>query len=372
MRDGTWRRFTGSAGIAGTTSRIALANAETAAASTFTAIRTPGLEPPANAQADSTYTRNVKGLRSVVRAASVLLIVALLSTSCEDAAQQPRVERSVDDFMGSFSPNGKMIVFERFFSTQRGGVDTHPVARRAVLLLMEADGSSKRVLRHTGASFEYDATYSPDGRSILFIRDERIHLMRRDGHAAHPVRRDVLEQACPRFSPDGSKIALWRGSATGGGYYVMNADGSRLRRISSRQHFAWGCPSWFPDGKHVVFTKDYSLYVASVDSTNVERITDDKDGTLYRPSVSPDGRWIACDGFARNGYGIIVLRADGTAMTRITTAVAGDIANDAGASWSPDGKQIAFSGYRGRFNGAGVYMVNRDGRALRRLSNFAR
>ena len=45
MRDGTWRRFTGSAGIAGTTSRIALANAETAAASTFTAIRTPGPEP---------------------------------------------------------------------------------------------------------------------------------------------------------------------------------------------------------------------------------------------------------------------------------------------------------------------------------------
>jgi hypothetical protein len=47
MRDSTWRRFTGSAGIAGTTSRIALANAETAAASTFTAIRTPGLEPRA-------------------------------------------------------------------------------------------------------------------------------------------------------------------------------------------------------------------------------------------------------------------------------------------------------------------------------------
>jgi Tol biopolymer transport system component len=109
-----------------------------------------------------------------------------------------------------------------------------------------------------------------------------------------------------------------------------------------------------------------------VDGTNIERITDDKDGTLYRPSASPDGRWIACDGFAnRYGYGIIVMRAEGTAIRRITRG-SGEIENDAGASWSPDGRQIAFSGYRGRFKGAGVYVVDRDGSGLRRLSNVAR
>jgi TolB protein len=316
----------------------------------------------------------VKGLRYLGRAAIVLSAVAFVSGSSQgDAQPPPDVKHFVDDHGSSFSPDGKTIVFERWFSTLRYRIDTHAVPKRAVLLLMRSDGSRKRVLGHTGARFEYDATFAPDGRSILFIRDERIYLMRRDGSAAHAVLDDVLEQACPRYSPDGRKISFWRGRlGESGAHFVMNADGSGLRRISGGQRFDWGCPSWFPDGKRLVFAKDYSLYVASVDGGNVERITDGKHATLYRPSVSPDGRWIACDGYSnRYGYGIIVMRADGTAMRRITTE-SGEIENDEGASWSPDGRRIAFSGYRSRFKGAGIYVVNRDGRALRRLSNFVR
>jgi Tol biopolymer transport system component len=303
----------------------------------------------------------------------VLLTVALLTASGQGRSQQPRIEHLVDDHAGSFSPDGKSIVFERFFSTQRYGIDTHPVPKRAVLLVMRADGSRKRVLRHAGTRFEYEASFSPDGRSILFIRDERVYLMRRDGSGAHLVRRDFLDQRCPRFSPDGRKISFWRGrEGKSGAHFVMNADGTDLRRISGEHRFAWGCPSWFPDGKRIVFAKDYNLYVASVNGTSIRRITRGKLNTFYRPSASPNGRWIACDGFAdRYGYGILVLRPDGTGMRRITTQ-SGEIENDAGASWSPDSKRIVFSGYRDPFKGRGVYAVDRDGSGLRRLSNFAR
>jgi Tol biopolymer transport system component len=194
----------------------------------------------------------VKGLRSLVRAASVLLAVAVLLVSGKGLAQPPRVEHLVDDSAGSFSPDGETIVFERRFSTLRYGVDTHPVSKRSVLLLMRADGSRKRVLRHAGARFEYDATFSPDGRSILFVRDERIYLMRRDGSGARPVRRDFLEQACPRFSPDGSMISFWRGRGVkSGAYFVMNADSTGLRRIlnSGGEIFAWGCPPGLRTGR---------------------------------------------------------------------------------------------------------------------------
>ncbi len=317
---------------------------------------------------------------SLARIAGLLIVLALVFASASDGGfgQQRGVEHLVNDDSGSFSPDGKTIVFGRLFSTLRYGVDTHPVPKRAVLLLMGADGSRKRVLRHAGAKFEHDATFSPDGRSILFVRDERIHLMRRDGSRPRPLRRDFLEQGCPRFSPDGTMISLWRGrGAKSGAYFVMNADGTGLRRIvnSRGEIFAWGCPSWFPDGKQVVFVKDYNLYVASVDGTSIARLTDDKDGTLYLPSVSPDGRWIACYGFIPEGRyggnGIMVMRADGTGIRRITTSTS-EFRPDAGASWSPDGKRIVFSGYRGRLKGAGVYIIARDGTGLRRLSNFAR
>ncbi|MDQ3823038.1 MAG: hypothetical protein M3321_07350 [Actinomycetota bacterium] len=311
--------------------------------------------------------------RSLAPAAAVLAC-AVLAGSQQGLARQPRVHHLVDDYAGSISPDGKTIVFERWFSTLREGIDTHPVPQRAVLLLMRVDGSRKRVLRHAGATFEHDATFSRDGRSILFVRDDRIHVMRRDGSRARPVRRDVLEHACPRFSPDGRKISFWRGrTAKTGAYYVMNADGTGLRRIVAIGREApWGCPSWFPDGERLVFAKWYKLYVASSDGSRVRRLPAHRDDTLYRPSASPDGRWIAADGYLHpSGYGVVVLRADGTGARRITTS-RNEIENDAGPTWSPDGRRILFSGHRGRFEGAGVYVVDRDGSGLRRLSNFAR
>ncbi|HYZ75810.1 MAG TPA: DPP IV N-terminal domain-containing protein [Gaiellaceae bacterium] len=315
----------------------------------------------------------MKRLRSVACAATVFLAVAPVSAAGPGLGQNPRVKHLVDDYAESFSPDGRTIVFSRWFSTQRYGVDPHPSPKRAVLILMRADGSGKRVLRHPGATFEYDAGFSPEGRSIVFVRDERIYVMRRNGSGAHPLRRDSLEQACPRFSPDGSMISLWRGrTAKSGAYFVMSSDGTGLRRIARvGRDPPWGCPSWFPDGKRLVFVKRYNLYVASMGSASIQRITDDGDGTFYRPSVSPDGRWIACDGDSRSGSGITVLRADGTRIRRITSRT-DEFRNDSGPSWSPNRKRILFSGYRPLYEGAGVYVVRPDGGGLRRLSNFRR
>jgi len=315
----------------------------------------------------------VKGLPSLGWAVTVLFAVALVSVSGRSLAQQPRVTHYVDDYAGAFSPDGSAIVYQRSFSSARYGVDTHPVGNRAVVRVMRADGSRKRVVRHAGAKFENDPSFSPDGRSILFVRNDRIFLMRRNGRGAHAVRRDTLAQACPRFSPDGSKISFWRGRRGTGAYFVMNADGTSLRRIGppSLNEVPWGCPSWFPDSTRVVFARLFNLYVAAIDGSSVEQITHG-DNVFYRPSVSPDGRLIVCDGVGRRtGYGLILMFADGTGISQITTGQ-DEIDNDAGASWSPDGRQIVFSGYRGRFEGAGIYVVNRDGSGLRRLSNFRR
>ena len=160
----------------------------------------------------ATYTRPVGLLRPMVStaglAAAILLALALAAPAHKGRAERSGVQRLVDDYVGSVSPDGNSIVFTRVRPTLRRGIDIHPVAQRSVVLLMRADGSRKRALRHPGARFEGDPTFSHDGRSILFVRDDRIFVMRRDGRGARPIRRDSLNQACPRFSPDGSMISL--------------------------------------------------------------------------------------------------------------------------------------------------------------------
>ena len=307
-------------------------------------------------------------MERAVIAFAVSAVVALFAPSPPGSGAT--VERRVDDYGGSFSPDGKSIVFSRVFSTIRIGVDTHPVARRAAILVMRADGSGKRILRHDRARFEEDPSYSPDGRSIIFVRDGQITVMRRDGSHVRALTRGSREHACPRFSPDGSRVSYWRGTSTSGAYLVMNADGTGARRISLGHRFAWGCPSWFPDGEQVVYAKDYKLYVVAADGGTAQELTDDRDGTFYRPAVSPDGRSIAVHGWhRRSGDGIVVMRQDGSAIRRITTSLS-ETESDAAPSWSPDGKRILFSGYRTGTVGAGVYLVRRDGSGRRRLSNL--
>jgi dipeptidyl aminopeptidase/acylaminoacyl peptidase len=81
------------------------------------------------------------------------------------------------------------------------------------------------------------------------------------------------------------------------------------------------------------------------------------------PSWSPDGRQIAFTSF-RNGNGeIYVMAANGSAQRRLTR----NDTHDDHAKWSPDGTRIAFASTRdGNYE---IYVMNADGSAPRRLTN---
>ena len=104
---------------------------------------------------------------------------------------------------------------------------------------MNADGSGQRNLTHTPEAGEFDPAWSPDGQHIAFTRlagpsgEVRIVVMNADGSAkhavtptfAHPGDRGNVTAA---WSPDGRRIAFDDDYAI----YVVNADGSGLRRLA--------------------------------------------------------------------------------------------------------------------------------------------
>ena len=95
---------------------------------------------------------------------------------------------------------------------------------------------------------EFDPSFSPDGRRIAYRdsrrginRDDDIWVADADGRNAHPLTRDSANDWSPAWSPDGRTIAF---ASTRSGplrLWLMNADGSRPRRLSQT---AGEYPTW--------------------------------------------------------------------------------------------------------------------------------
>jgi dipeptidyl aminopeptidase/acylaminoacyl peptidase/uncharacterized protein YraI len=188
----------------------------------------------------------------------------------------------------------------------------------------------------------------------------------------------------PAWSPDGKKVAFarWRDPR---GIYVIDEDGSNETLL-----FGWSqakAPAWSPDGSHIVFTRQYggreedrerSVYgfhwtvpahpwwklglVRVEDRYFTELLCYDHS---FSPTWSPDGQVIAYD----SDYGLHLTATDGSiggqSYDRSLHALSTDV-RDTSPAWSPDGTQIAFM-----FNQHDhweIYVMNADGANRVRLT----
>lgn len=213
------------------------------------------------------------------------------------------------------------------------------------------------------------------GEVVAFSRwqngSAQIYLVDPDGTGLRRVTRPGRwEDSHPGWSPDGTQIVFGRRGATGWRLFVTGLNGD-TRALTTAPDSLANHPDWSPDGRWIVFERlprdrsekvgSQQLYVVRQDGSGLRQLTSFSRfrGGAGGAHWSADGRrvvfWgqsVAGDSFRPDAY---VMRADGTGIRRV-------IADARDPVWSPDGTKIAFS-RRGE-----IFIANANGHGQRRLT----
>jgi Tol biopolymer transport system component len=201
-------------------------------------------------------------------------------------------------------------------------VDPHQIAFTRVfpnagqigLFIAAADGSNEKQL-FDAAGFDYDATWSPDGGSVVYTSDREgspdLFRIKPDGTGRERLTDSPAYDDQAAFSPDGKQLAFV--STRNGGYArIWTIDlQTRQARAVTQTTSETGIggdfrPSWSADGQWIAFSSDRgttmpmargrwealqtaAIYIVRPDGTGLKRITEHGANFCGSPSFSADG-----------------------------------------------------------------------------------
>ena len=290
----------------------------------------------------------------------IFLTLLFCSTVSEASAQTTMFHQDV-----AWSPDGKYIAF-----TGTRDFDRATNTYKVDIYVIGVDGSDLRRLTGDDAN-EYYTSWAKD--RIAFSSEVRgskvsdIFTVSPDGAEIRQITKGPGHNGTPSISRDGKRVVF---ASTRGGekyqLYTMNADGSKVTRLTNDQRIAYFNPQFSPDGKRIVYYTEKGdgkdqICVMNSDCSNKTLLTANIGHNIY-PGWSPDGKRIIFSSSKRDadskgnyidGSFLYTMNADGSGIKKL-----GNIKSFF-ARFSPDGKKIAY--ISGRFPETQIYVANADG-----------
>jgi len=96
---------------------------------------------------------------------------------------------------------------------------------------------------------------TPDGKKMIFDMLGDLYEVDIAGGQAKSLTQDFAWNIQPAVSPDGSKIAFISDRGGISNLWVMNADGTKLKQLSTEKKNLIHSPKWSPDGEYVAVMK---------------------------------------------------------------------------------------------------------------------
>lgn len=285
----------------------------------------------------------------------------------EDGSRhRPLTSGNNSNFSPTWSPDGDRLLYA---STKSGSSEMH-------IRWMDT-GESAKITNLTESPGEM--TWSPDGEYIAFTmfvpakESAMVSLPGKPDGAEWSEPANVIDNL--RYRSDGSEGFVEEGHRH---VFVVPAEGGSPRQITEGD-YNHSSPEWAPDGESLIVAsnrqedweynaQDTELYKVDVDDKSMTQLTD-RDGPDSNPKISPDGSQIAYTGYDDNldGYQVTklyVMDADGSDSRVLTEEFDRDVAS---INWADDGESI-FIQYDDEGNGK-VGRVSLDGNVNKLADN---
>ena len=263
---------------------------------------------------------NGKGLRQI--------------TNMQDGACQP-----------AWSPDGQRLAFISPCLNKREIYDGSSI------YIINADGTGLTPLPASPEG-DFDPAWSPDGTRIAFtsLRTGRASIFTIDLKtlAVKEISQSRFADMQPSWSPNSHQIAFVR-KIVFGQIWIMDDEGNSQVQFSPNGEFNNFSPVWSRDGQVIFYNQIVggSKVPSLVGMRYEDRLTyrefripanpEAKIGPVGSISVSPDGFWLAYEGWPDGeNHDIYLMTINGANITRLTT----DPAFEFGPSWRPSAQPV--------------------------------